>query len=118
VYMYRFDWATPVFKLIRLGAAHATELIYVWGNLVSGTRDVTFKLGGLKTGEALSHRMRTRWTNFAATAAPTGPEGEPHWAPYTTDGRATLVIDREDELVGDLDRHVRLAWGDQVLSFR
>ncbi|TGD88164.1 carboxylesterase/lipase family protein [Mycolicibacterium sp. CH28] len=118
VYMYRFDWATPVFKLIRLGAAHATELIYVWGNLVSGTRDVTFKLGGLKAGEALSHRMRTRWTNFAATAAPTGPEGEPHWAPYTTDGRATLVIDREDELVGDLDRHVRLAWGDQVLSFR
>lgn len=118
VFLYRFDWATPVFKLIRLGAAHATELIYVWGNLVSGSRDVTFKLGGLRAGEALSQRMRTRWTNFAATAAPTGPAGEPEWAPYRTDGRATLVIDRQDELVDDLDRQVRLAWGDQVLSFR
>ncbi|AQT80135.1 carboxylesterase [Mycolicibacterium litorale] len=118
VFLYRFDWATPVFKLIRLGAAHATELIYVWGNLVSGSRDVTFKLGGLKTGEALSQRMRTRWTNFAATAEPAGPAGEPNWQPYRTDGRATLVIDRQDELVDDLDRQVRLAWGDQVLSFR
>ncbi len=118
VYLYRFDWATPVFKLIRLGAAHATELIYVWGNLVSGARDVTFKLGGLKTGEALSHRMRTRWTNFAATATPTGPDGEPQWTPFRTDSRATLVIDGADELVDDLDRQVRLAWGDQVLSFR
>lgn len=118
VYLYRFDWATPVFKLIRLGAAHATELIYVWGNLVSGSRDVTFKLGGLKTGEALSQRMRTRWTNFAATATPSGPAGEPDWTPYRTDSRATLVIDRHDEVVDDLDRQVRLAWGDQVLSFR
>jgi para-nitrobenzyl esterase len=118
VYLYRFDWATPVFKLIRLGAAHATELIYVWGNLVSGPRDFTFKLGGLKTGEALSHRMRTRWTNFAASATPTGPAGEPHWAPYRADDRATLLIDRHDEVVNDPDRQIRLTWGDQVLSFR
>ncbi|WP_328356811.1 carboxylesterase/lipase family protein [Mycobacterium sp. NBC_00419] len=118
VYLYRFDWATPIFKLIRLGAAHATELIYVWGNLVSGSRDVTFKLGGLKTGEALSQRMRTRWANFAAAAEPAGPAGEPHWAPYRTDDRTTLVIDAHDAVVDDLDRPVRLAWGDQVLSFR
>ena len=118
VYLYRFDWATPIFKMIRLGAAHATELIYVWGNLVSGPRDFTFKLGGLKTGEALSERMRTRWTNFAATGAPTGPQGQPQWAPYCADNRTTLVMDRQDEVVDDLDRQIRLAWGDQVLSFR
>ncbi|MGY4709270.1 carboxylesterase/lipase family protein [Mycolicibacterium sp. CBM1] len=118
VFLYRFDWATPVFKLIRLGAAHATELIYVWGNLISGSRDVTFKLGGLKTGEAVSRRMRTRWANFAADATPAGPAGEPRWRPYRAEDRATLVIDRCDELVEDLDRPVRQAWGDQVLSFR
>jgi len=118
VYLYRFDWATPVFKLIGLGAAHATELIYVWGNLVAGPRDFTFKLGGLKAGEQLSHRMRARWTNFAATGTPTGPADEPYWAPYGNDSRATLVIDRRDEAVDDLDRHIRLTWGDQVLSFR
>lgn len=118
VYLYRFDWATPLFKLIRLGAAHATELIYVWGNLVSGPRDFTFKLGGLKTGEALSHRMRMRWTNFAATGTPSGPAGEPYWAPYRTDDRTTLLIDRHDRVVDDPDHRIRLAWGDQVLSLR
>ena len=118
VYLYRFDWATPVFKAIRLGAAHATELIYVWGNLVSGPRDVTFKLGGLKTGEALSERMRTRWTTFAATGDPNVPLGQPYWAPYRTDDRASLIIDREDRVVDDLDRQIRQAWGDEVLSFR
>ncbi len=118
VYLYRFDWATPIFKLIRLGAAHATELIYVWGNLVSGPRDFTFKLGGLKTGEALSARMRTRWTNFAATGTPDGPAGEPRWTPFRTDDRTTLVIDRQDWVVKDLDRQIRQVWGDQVLSFR
>jgi para-nitrobenzyl esterase len=118
VYLYRFDWATPLFKAIRLGAAHATELIYVWGNLISGPRDVTFKLGGLKTGEALSMRMRARWTRFAATGDPNLPIGEPHWAPYRADDRATLVIDREDRVVDDLDRPIRQIWGDEVLSFR
>lgn len=118
VYLYRFDWATPVFKAIRLGAAHATELIYVWGNLVSGPRDVTFKLGGLKTGEAVSERMRARWTTFAATGDPNVPVGQPQWAPYRSDDRATLVIDRQDRVVDDLDRHIRRAWGDEVLSFR
>ena len=50
VYVYRFDWATPMLRLLRLGAAHATELPYVWGNLVAGPKDPTFKLGGLKAG--------------------------------------------------------------------
>ena len=36
VYLYRFDFATPMLRLLRLGAAHATELPYVWGNLVAG----------------------------------------------------------------------------------
>lgn len=118
VYLYRFDWATPMFKAIRLGAAHATELPYVWGNLVAGPRDFTFKLGGLTTGRVLSHRMRTRWTNFATDGAPVGPVGEPEWTPYRADDRATLVINKQDRVVDDPDRDIRLAWGDQVLGFR
>ncbi|MET0698268.1 MAG: carboxylesterase/lipase family protein, partial [Mycobacterium sp.] len=38
VYLYRFDWTTPMLRLLRLGAAHATELPYVWGNLVMGPK--------------------------------------------------------------------------------
>ncbi len=117
VYLYRFDWATPLLKLIRLGAAHATELPYVWGNLVMGPRDITFKLGGLKAGEAVSKRLRTRWANFARGQEPVGPAGEP-WPAYTATDHATLVVDKDDAVVDDLDRGIRAAWGDEVLSFR
>jgi len=120
VYLYRFDWATPLLRLIGIGATHATELPYVWGNLVSGPKDVTFKLGGLRTGTRLSERMRARWLAFASRGEPTGLPGEPEWLPYVPDSavpRATLVIDSDDRIVSDLDQQLRLAWGDDVLSF-
>ena len=50
VYLYRFDFATPLLRLARLHAAHATELPFVWGNLGSGRKDPTFALGGRKAG--------------------------------------------------------------------
>ena len=46
------------------------------------------------------------------------PPGEPQWRPYRPDDRATLVIDKRDTVVDDLDRALREAWGDDVLSFR
>lgn len=115
VYLYRFDFATPMLRLLRLGAAHATELPYVWGNLVAGPKDPTFKLGGLKAGTAVSQRIRGRWTGFAATGE---PAGAPQWRPYRPDDRATLVIDSHDSVVDDLDGELRRAWGDEVLSFQ
>jgi para-nitrobenzyl esterase len=117
-YVYRFDWATPLLRLLRLGGAHATELPYVWGNLVAGPKDPTFKLGGMRTGRAVSERMRTRWINFAATGEPRGGAADPVWAPWGDAGHPTLVIDKTDAVVPDLDGSVRRAWGDEVLSFR
>jgi para-nitrobenzyl esterase len=117
-YLYRFDWATPMLRLLRLGGAHATELPYVWGNLSAGPKDPTFKLGGLRAGAAVSERVRTRWVSFAAHGEPRGPAGQPQWRPYTASDRSTLVIDKADAVVADLDGPVRAAWGDDVLSFR
>jgi para-nitrobenzyl esterase len=118
VYLYRYDWSTPMLKLMRIGATHATELPYVWGNLVQGPRDITFKLGGLKAGKAVSARMMARWRNFAAQAKPVGLPDEPAWIPYQEADRACLVIDRQDSVVNDIDRDIRAAWGTQVLNFR
>jgi para-nitrobenzyl esterase len=117
-FVYRFDWATPLLRLLRLNGAHATELPYVWGNLVAGPKDPTFKLGGLRTGRAVSDRMRTRWLNFAAHGEPRGAAGDPVWSPWGDAGHPTLVIDKADSVVPDLDGPVRRAWGDAVLSFR
>jgi para-nitrobenzyl esterase len=117
VYLYRFDWSTPMLKLLLVGAAHAMELPYVWGNL-STPKDITLMLGGKKTANAVSARIRTRWRNFAISAKPTGPHGEPEWSPYQQTDRACLIIDKRDTIVHDIDAHTRAAWGKEVLSFR
>jgi para-nitrobenzyl esterase len=117
VYLYRFDYATPLLKLLLVGAAHATELGYVWGNL-GGPGDHSLRLGGTKVAKAVSKRMRTRWVNFATDAKPTGLEGEPEWLPYQLTDRPCLLINERDRLVYDVDKRARMAWGDDVLNFR
>jgi para-nitrobenzyl esterase len=118
VYLYRFDFSTPMLRLLRLDGAHATELPYVWGNLVMGPRDPTFKLGGLKAGKTVSARIRNRWLSFGVDGVPATASGDPKWRPYRKEDRATLVIDAQDRVIEDLDRDLRAAWGDEVLSFR
>jgi para-nitrobenzyl esterase len=100
VYLYRFDYASPLMKLLLVGAAHATELPYVWGTL-GAPKDVTLKLGGTRTAKAVSKRIRTRWVNFATHAKPIGAPGEPEWTPYQ-----------------EADAQIRAAWGSDILQFR
>lgn len=125
-YLYRFDHAAPFLRLIGLGATHATELPYLWGNLSGGpgaAKDPTFRLGGHRAAEEISERMQERWTAFAHCRTPDAApaSGAPTWPAYSTgaDGeRATLVIERQDAVVSDLDGPLRAAWGDDVLDFR
>lgn len=118
VYVYRFDWTTPMLRVLRLGATHAAELPYIFGNLVQGPKDVTFRLGGLKTGKAVSGRIRARWLNFATHSKPTGLPGEPEWTSYQGVDRACLIIDKCDTVTHDIDVRIRAAWGGQPLNFR
>ncbi len=117
VWLYRFDHAAPFLRLIGLGATHATELPYLWGNLSGGPKDPTFRLGGRRVAQEISERMQERWTAFAHGRNPDA-EDAPHWTPYSvTTGRETLVIERHDTVVSDLDASLRAAWGDDVLDF-
>lgn len=117
VYLYRFDYATPMLKALLVNAAHATELPYVWGNL-GGPKDPTLMLGGAKTAKAVSKRMRIRWTNFAAHAKPAGPAGEPDWTPYRPADRSCLIINKRDVVARDADAQILAAWGSEMVSFR
>ena len=81
VYIYRFDWATPMLRLLRLGAAHATELPYVWGNLVAGPQGSDVQAGRAQGG----HRGLGAHPDPVAelrgrTVSPTGLPGEPRLA--------------------------------------
>ncbi|OBG26959.1 carboxylesterase [Mycobacterium alsense] len=117
VYLYRFDYATPMLKALLVGPAHATELPYVWGNL-GAPGDPTLRLGGARTARAVSKRVRTRWTNFATRGEPVGLTGEPVWTPYRKSDRACLLIDKRDTVSGYVDAHIRAAWGNEMVSFR
>lgn len=116
VWLYRFDYSTPFLRLLGLGATHATELPYLWGNLDGGPKDPTFKLGGRRVAQSISPRMRARWVAFAKGEAPNAPDA-PAWAAYELTSRSTLVIDAVDRCEPDLDGALREGWGDTVLSF-
>jgi len=102
--------------LIGIGATHGAELAYVWGNLETGPKDPTFWLGGRRTAERISDRLRARWTAFAHGGSPDATDAVP-WPPYEVGERGTLVIDADDRVVTDLDAALRAGWGDQILAF-
>jgi para-nitrobenzyl esterase len=116
VWLYRFDHATRAMDLIGIGATHGAELAYVWGNLETGPKDPTFWLGGRRTAERISERLRARWTAFAHGRSPDATDAAP-WPPYRVKERETLVIDADDRVVADLDAKLRTGWGDQILAF-
>lgn len=114
-YVYRYDWCPRMFRLLGLGAAHATEVPYVWGNLGATPRDITFFLGGRKHGEAVSQRMIRRWTDFAHGRE---PDADDDWPTYDSGHRPVLRIDAQDRVVANLDGDLWEAWGEEPLSFR
>lgn len=117
VWMYRFDHATPMLRAARIGAGHATELPYVFGNFGTLNRDPTFWLGGRKAATAVSSRIMKRWVAFARHGVPATLDGGKNWPLYTEPSRPTLVIDGQDSVVDDPDGAMRSAWGDRVLGF-
>ncbi|BAW09506.1 carboxylesterase [Nocardia seriolae] len=116
-WMYRFDHATPMLKAARVGAGHATELPYVFGNFGSFEYDPTFWLGGRKAAQDVSGRMMRRWLAFAGYGVPAAIDGSKHWRPYDAAARPTLVIDAVDRMVDDPDRDRNSIWGDDVVGF-
>ncbi|MGZ8179448.1 carboxylesterase/lipase family protein [Williamsia sp. SKLECPSW1] len=117
VYLYRYDWASRLLKVLGIGATHATELGYVFGTVRSRKRSVEFLLGGHALARRVAERIQRRWTAFAATGRPDGDRAEPIWPPYDPANPRVLVIDATDR-VADVDAPLRAAWGDEPLSFR
>ncbi len=104
VWMYRFDWATPVLDG-RLGAAHALELPFVWN--VIDTPFAQLLLGDPAAVRPLADAMHATWASFIRDGRPTAT---PAWPAYDTTRRATFLFDRESRVADDPRGELRILW--------
>ena len=85
VYMYLWTWDS---RIAGLGAAHAIELPFVFGNLTGKGAEA---LTGPNPPIELSRRIQASWTAFALTGNPSA-SGETPWPRYTSETRATMLL--------------------------
>ena len=103
VYMYRFDWATPVFGGV-LGACHALEIPFVFDNLGAAGSEM-FTGPASDEMKAMARTMHTAWHTFARTGNP--GDG---WPRYEASSRNVMRFDLQSEVVADPDSAEREAW--------
>ncbi|MEU8953554.1 carboxylesterase family protein [Streptomyces sp. NPDC048518] len=101
-YSYLFAWRSRAVGG-ELGAAHTTELPFVFGADPAPLRGPGALLGPGDPPAGLAARMRAAWIRFART-------GDPGWPAYDTRTRSTMVIDREWEVCEDPREPLRRAW--------
>ena len=87
VWMYRFDWQTPVFDGA-FGACHALELAFVFNTLDS---ELAATFMGPDAPQPLADAMHAAWTNFITHGDP-GHNDLPEWPRYTATDRSTLLF--------------------------
>jgi para-nitrobenzyl esterase len=97
VYMYRFDWQTPVLDGIHK-AFHTAEIPFIFNNIALSEHTT----GGSKEAYALADKVSQAWINFARTGNPNHP-GLPKWPAYTDEKRATMIFDNKSVVRENFD---------------
>jgi para-nitrobenzyl esterase len=119
VYMYMLtyqsEWTIPGTNY-RLGAAHATDLLYTFDNIYpdgqwppQGIATMYLMEGSRPARFEVARNMSSLFASFARTSYPEA-KGVPDWPPYTTKARATMQIDAECKVVNDPFARERVMW--------
>lgn len=97
-YVYLFSYVSPSMQQrMRYGAAHASEIPYVFNNLRS--RDGA-PLDPMD--QEVARMMNTYWTNFAKTGDPNG-KGLPNWPVYDPKKNEIIEFRSDGSAVGEPD---------------
>ena len=104
VYMYSLDWQSPAHGG-RLKAHHAMDLPFVFDNI-----DVPDTTAGAPGAHELAAQISATWIAFARNGTPDNST-IPRWPPYSTQNRATMILDTACRVAHDPNREMRLLWG-------
>ncbi|HLR92549.1 MAG TPA: carboxylesterase family protein, partial [Atopostipes sp.] len=105
VWMYRFDWESPVFEG-GLKATHAMEIPFVWNNINKPGME---NLIGDSPDQNIANQMNQSWIAFARNGSPNTPI-LPDWEPYSKGTRPTMLFNVESKVANDPDKEERLIW--------
>ena len=106
VWMYRFDWETPVFDGV-LKATHALEIPFAWNTLDKpNTANFT---GASPERQLLANQMHQAWINFAHNGNP-NTENLPEWPAYDLNNRSTMIFNNDSGVEKDPSREDRIKW--------
>ena len=102
-WMYIWAWATPAFDG-KFGAVHGHDVdasFHIARSPIAGA--------GLAKGRVMADRLAGAWVAFAKTGNPDNP-AIPHWPPYDTAARATMIFDNNTRVENDPRRAFRQLW--------
>lgn len=100
-FVYRFDQSTPRTRRLGIGATHASDLAFVFGEL----GDLTNPIGSSREARLTSARMMRLWGRFAAEACP-----DRRWPVYDETSRRTMIIDDFWRVESDPRGYRHRAW--------
>jgi len=99
MYMYMFNWKSPVDG----NSSHGHELAFCFNTLHLAQWEVPEPT---EADLRLADQMSRSWAKFAATGNP-GLEDLPEWHPYTKDNNELLVFDYDCVIRRDFDRKLQ-----------
>jgi para-nitrobenzyl esterase len=104
LYAYRFDWDSMRKNWLidlpqLLGAAHALELDFLFGPLISRVVPGVFYAGNREEREALGRTMRDYWAGFAYSGRPGSGRSaaQPAWPSWSVDQPLLMLLDSKDD---------------------
>mgnify|MGYP003574926698 FL=1 len=114
VWMYRFDWETPVFGGA-LKSTHALEIPFVFNTLdTPNTENFT---GSSPERQLLANQMHQAWINFARNGNP-NTESLTKWPKYDMNERSIMIFNIESAVVKDPNREERIIWEQAAMMMK
>lgn len=100
VYMYIFDWQSPVFDG-KYKSVHCMEIPFVFDNIARANH----MTGGGQEAHDLADEVSLAWINFAKSGNP-NHSGLPEWPAYNTSNTSTMHFDTTCEVKPQLDKEL------------